>query len=137
MLLLSGCVSHAFAAERIADPQKPESWIGHKAIDLFEIWGSPDHSILLEGGGAILVYKKGRKVGVTELRSYDSLSRRQGVVLRNDLQFRTDRNNEIVEFQWLDDRPRVSGTGWFWGGFAVGVISTLAGIIISILAALN
>ena len=118
-------------------PEKPSSWVGRPAIELFESWGSPDASILIEGGGSYLVYSKGRKVGILDDRPYDSLSRKQGLVLRGDLQFKTDRLNRIESFRYLNDEPAVSKAALFWGGFTVGLVSALALTVIAIAMALG
>lgn len=117
--------------------ETPSFWIGKPAIELFESWGSPDRSVLIEGGGSYLIYKQGRKVGLFDDRPYDSLSRKRGLVLRGDLQFKTDQFNRIEEFRYLNDEPGVSKAAWFWGGFAVGIVATMAALVIAISVAFS
>jgi hypothetical protein len=128
---------HANENVKNEHPEKPSSWVGRPAIDLFECWGSPDASTLIEGGGSYLIYSKGRKVGVVDDGPYDSLSRKQGLVLLGDLQFKTDRHNRIESFRYLNDEPAVSKAGLFWTGFTVGLVATLALTAIILAAAFS
>ncbi len=138
MVMASAIPSHAQESTTVAHPEKPESWIGRPAIELFNSWGSPDQSILLEKGGSILIYLKDRKVGGTDARPYDSLSRRSGTKLRGNIQFRTNYNNRIDEFSYLNDEPERSHGGWiFFGGFLVGIVATIGTIVVLILVEMS
>jgi len=111
---------------RIKNPEKPTEWVGRMAADLFEVWGSPDQSVLLKDGGALLIYAKGRQIGEIDPRGYDSLSRKRFRILKSDLQFKTDFNNRIVEYHWLGVEPDRDRNSFFWGGFAMAIGVSIA-----------